>query len=303
MNPLELKARYERGENISSLLRQSKGTSQNTDEIIELAYDLQSGTYVKGMKEEMETFNLRWAYTGEIVDVIKQYCPAPRSFFKGGAGECVTLVPMLKHLACHIRHVRGVDMCWSRLAYGRNWLRENELDHVQLAMGTLSEIPFVENAFDVAVTSHSMEPNGGREEEILMELHRITGNYLFIAEPCYELADEAGKARMDRLGYVKNLEGIARRLGYNVVENRPLKSPMNPLNPTSVLVISKVAGCDETPVYACPVSKQKLRLYQSCYYSEENLCAYPVIEGIPCLRRSAAIVASKLPALAEPKLV
>lgn len=295
MKPLELKALYEKGENISSFLRQSTGVTQNTDSIIELVYDLQSGSYVKGMKEQPEISALRWDYTGEVVDIIKQYCPAPKSFFKGGAGECVTLVPMLKHLACDIRHVRGLDMCWSRLAYGRDWLKVNNFDHVQLAMGTLSEIPFIDNAFDIVVTSHSMEPNGGREEEILKELYRISGNYLFLAEPCYEIASEEAKARMDRLGYVKNLEGTARRLGYKVVEKRTLNASMNPLNPTVVLVISKEAELANVPEYACPVSKQKLSHFNSCYYSNENLCAYPIIEGIPCLRKSAAIVASKLP--------
>jgi hypothetical protein len=202
---------------------------------------------------------------------------------------------MLKQFGSHIKHVRGIDLCWSRLAYGRNWLKENNFDHVELAMGTLSKIPFVDNSFDIVVTSHSMEPNGGREEEIISELYRIAGNYLFISEPSYELANHEGKARMDKLGYVKGLEETALRLGYNVIANYALECSMNKLNPTSVLVISKDAELTGTPHFACPSSKKKLTKFKSCYYSNEYLCACPVIEGIPCLRKSAAIVASKLP--------
>jgi uncharacterized protein YbaR (Trm112 family) len=297
MNPLELKARYEKGENITSLLRNEKGSAVNTDDIIELAYDLQSGSYVRGMKENADVSRKRTLYTGEVVDVIKSYCPKPRSFFKGGAGECVTLVPMLQQIQHPIDHVRGIDLCWSRLGYGRKWLAENGLAHVELAMGTLSEIPFTDNSFEVVVTSHSMEPNGGRERDILSELYRISGSYLFIAEPCYELASEEGKARMDKLGYVKGLEQAARELGFDVVENRPLQHSMSPLNPTSVLVIRKEASVAPKPVYACPKSKRELTRFDSCFYSNEQLAAYPVIEGIPCLRSSAAIVASKLPEL------
>ena len=295
MKPTELKSRFEQGENISSLLREAQGRSENTDEIIELTYDLQSGDYVKGMQENPEIAQRKWDYTAELTAIIKEFCPTPTSLFKGGTGECVTLVPILKQFNCAIEHVRGIDMCWSRLAYGQRWLAENGLDHVELAMGTLSAIPFIDNAFDAVVTSHSMEPNGGRETEILTELYRIAGNYLFLAEPGYEIASEAGKARMDRLGYVKGLEQTARDLGFEVIDNRPLQTSMNPLNPTSVLVIKKPAALVPQPEYACPSSKLKLQRFDTCFYSNEYLCAYPIIEGLPCLRQSAAVISSKLP--------
>lgn len=297
LKPTDIKTLYDQGENITHLLRQSDQSGINTDEIIELAYDLQSGSYSKLMLDDVGTSNKRSAYISEVVGIIKKYCPEPKSLFKGGTGECVTLVPMLKGFDCEIAHIRGLDISWSRLAYGRHWLAQNNLKHVQLAMGALSHIPFLDCSFDIVVTSHAMEPNGGREEEILRELHRIAGNFIFLSEPCYEIADQAGQDRMDKLGYVKDLEGTARRLGFNVVEKCILKHSMNPLNPTAVLVIAKPTNLISHPVYACPLSKKRLTQYDSCYYSNEYLCAYPIIEGIPCLRQSAAIVASKLPDL------
>jgi len=295
MTPKELKIKYLKGENITHILRDQYASNTNTDNIIELAYDLQSGNYVKGMKGDNETYNLRDKYIEEVINVIKKYSPSPKSFFKGGVGEAVTLTPMLKKMQHHIDHVFGIDMCWSRLAHGKQWLTENNLPHVNLAMGTLSEIPFEDNSFEIVVTSHSMEPNGGREEEILKELYRIAGQYLFICEPCYEIASAEGKARMDNLGYVKNLALISQNLGYNIIDNVIINNTMNPLNPTSVLIIKKGESFSNNPKYACPVSKEQLIKYDSCYYSQEMLCAYPIIEGIPSLRKTSAVICSQLP--------
>lgn len=295
MTPKELKEKYLNGDNITHILRELYASKENTDAIIELAYDLQSGNYVKGMKDEHKTFELRDKYIEEVMTVIKEYTPAPKSFFKGGVGEAVTLTPMLQKMSKHIEHVYGVDMCWSRLAHGKKWLKENNLSHVNLAMGTLSDIPFENNAFEVVVTSHSMEPNGGREQEILQELYRIAGRYLFLCEPCYEIACDEGRDRMDRLGYVKKLQKTAEELGYKVIDNVTVKNTMNPLNPTAILIIEKGQVFSDSPQYACPSSKTKLQKYQSCYYSEEMLCAYPIIEGIPSLRKTSAVICSQLP--------
>ena len=299
MTPKELKNKYLNGENITHILRDMSTSKTNTDNIIELAYDLQSGNYVKGMKGNSDTFNRRDKYIEEVINIVKAHCPTPKSLFKGGVGESVTLTPMLQKMQHHIDHVHGIDMCWSRLAHGKKWLEENDLSHVNLAMGTLSEIPFAESSFEVVITSHSMEPNGGREEEILKELYRIAGEYLFICEPCYEIASEEGKARMNSMGYVKNLEGIAKYLGYDVIDNIAIKNTMSALNPSSLLIIKKGQSTSDYPVYACPSSKKKLIKYKSCYYSEEMLCAYPIIEGIASLRKTSAVICSQLPEISN----
>ena len=49
MNPKALKEAYDRGENITELLRQELDSEQNTEEIIETAYDLQTGSYVRAL--------------------------------------------------------------------------------------------------------------------------------------------------------------------------------------------------------------------------------------------------------------
>ena len=50
-NARELKEAYARGENITSLLRTEQGTSANSEEIIEIAYDLQAGRYIAALEK------------------------------------------------------------------------------------------------------------------------------------------------------------------------------------------------------------------------------------------------------------
>lgn len=50
--PKELKERYNEGQNITSLLKKMKETYTNTEEIIEISYDLQAGSYIKAMEDK-----------------------------------------------------------------------------------------------------------------------------------------------------------------------------------------------------------------------------------------------------------
>jgi ABC-type microcin C transport system duplicated ATPase subunit YejF len=51
ITPGELKSLYEQGKNISAVLRERMGIQHNTPEIIELSYDLQTGSYIAAMGE------------------------------------------------------------------------------------------------------------------------------------------------------------------------------------------------------------------------------------------------------------
>ena len=58
ITPKELKNLYEKGENISEILREDLGLSKNNQEIIEVSYDLQSGSYIESMNQaETVKFN------------------------------------------------------------------------------------------------------------------------------------------------------------------------------------------------------------------------------------------------------
>ena len=62
-------------------------------------------------------------------------------------------------------------------------------------------------------------------------------------------------------------------------------------NPTGFLVIRKKAFEDNegyNPI-CCPVTNAELKKYNDAYFSKESLLAYPILGGIPCLTKQAAI--------------
>jgi uncharacterized protein YbaR (Trm112 family) len=296
ITPQQLLDAYERGENITQILRQAGGVSQNTQEIIEMAYDLQAGSYVEGMADPRKRKFVAH-YSAAIANEIRKLVKHARNVLEAGIGEATTLSGVLKSLRHDPRSAYGFDISWSRVAEARRWLARESLPGVHLCTASLSEIPYGDNAFDIVYTSHAIEPNGGNEIPILKELYRVTAGYLLLFEPSYEMADAEGKRRMRTLGYCRGLETKSRQLGFEVLEVRRFEHRSNPLNPTMALLIRKFearSGRKQRPLYVCPVLKTPLKKRKGVMASTPGLLVYPIIDGIPCLRTSNAIVASHL---------
>ncbi len=292
MHPQELKRAYERGENITALLKGLDGTKQNTEENIELAYDLQTGSYVKAL-DDPAALRHKELYTQAIADVFRGLGPIT-SLLEGGVGEGTTLSHVLDALDSPSVAAFGFDLAWSRVRCARSWLDSRGHSGVGLSAASLFHAPYADSSFDVVYTSHSIEPNGGHEPAILAELFRVTSRYLVLLEPAYELAPNEAKQRMDQHGYCKDLVGHAEQLGMKVLRHELFPHSANPLNPTAMTVIEKSASVGPVvPQYACPSFRTTLTQFSDCFYSEESARAYPIIGGIPCLRRESAIIASK----------
>ncbi len=292
--PRELQQAYQEGDNITAILRQAQGQDQNDEEVIEAAYDLQTGSYVAAMASP-EMARHKEDYAAAIAREIEALI-TPVSLLEAGVGEATTMSGVIRALALDPAKAYGFDLSWSRVAYARNWLESQSLPGVTLCTGSLFHIPFADNSIDVVYTSHTVEPNGGKEEPILRELYRVTRHWLVLLEPCFELAGENERQRMERLGYCRNLAGICRNLGYEVVKHQLFPLTVNPLNPTGIIVIRKpkVAIMQEH-VLACPKFRTPLQEIGGMLYSPEALAVYPVLCGIPCLRPESAIMASKYP--------
>jgi len=289
--PRELKVLYEQGTNISAHMRRERGVQSNTEEIIEVAYDLQSGSYTAAMKDA-KTAKYQDSYTAEIAKTILSLC-TPASILEAGVGEATTLSGVLSHLGVAVSSY-GFDLSWSRVAFATRWLQQQGMTGTTLCTGNLFHIPFFDSSIDVVYTSHSIEPNGGKEEPILRELFRVTRNFLILLEPGYELAHDEARQRMDSHGYCRNLQGTAVSLGYNVLEHKLFPFTANPLNPTALIVIQKDEDAKvPSDVLACPKFKTPLQRIGGMLFSPEALVVYPIIGGIPCLRIENGIFASK----------
>jgi uncharacterized protein YbaR (Trm112 family) len=174
-------------------------------------------------------------------------------------------------------------------------LKQYSVEGATLLTGDLFATPFRDNSIDVVYTSHSLEPNGGREKEALKELFRIARKYVVLLEPAYELAHESAKARMRKHGYVTRLQEAAVELGYTVSEHRLFDICSNPENPTGLTIIPK--HCSESQpndVLACPVTNTVLEERDMFLFSEKGMLVYPKIMGIPCLLPQNAVIATHL---------
>lgn len=288
-----IKTLYDKGENIIQFLKSQASRQQNTDEDILISYDLQAGSYTQLIKERYDLFSPIFE---EYVAVINALGPI-NSLVEVGVGEATTLANVWRQLANRPQFVGGFDISWSRVRCAKRYFSEiNPSVDAQLVVGNLFESPYADNSIDVVYTSHSIEPNGGREAEALSELYRIASRYVVLFEPAYELTDnQAAKERMRSHGYITRILETCRELGYHVAQARLMKHPVNPLNPTGLFLIEKSASAPPKEAdLCCPVTKSIFVTSSDSgsLFSPGSLLAYPVIQGIPCLLPENGVVAT-----------
>ena len=291
MHPKKIKEAFARGENITSLLKKVADHKQNTEEIIETAYDLQSGSYVKLLDSPQHKAHRELSGKGIAAEILN--LTNPKSILEAGIGEGTGFSFVVQNIGESIQYAHGFDISWSRIATCRNYLEKQDMSNTFLSVASLLHMPYVDNSFDFVYTSHAIEPNGGHEEPILRELYRVTSRYLILLEPGYELASPEAKARMEQHGYCKDLAGCAGRMGMRVIKNQLFPHTGNPMNPTALIVIEKQPGANSAvPQLACPRFGDPLEDSVDSLYSSQSLRAYPKIKGIPCLRIGDGIIAS-----------
>lgn len=285
-----LKQLYLENVNIINYLKNLDGSENNSTEDIMIGYDFQAGTYIEGYKKNKA---LKDEYCSCLSFIIEKLNVKYDSLLEVGVGEGTTLGVLINCLREKPKKCYGFDISWSRIKYAKNFMKELKINNVQLFTGDLFCSPLKDNSIDIVYTSHSIEPNGGKEKEALEELYRITNKYLILLEPSYELACEEARKRMVRHGYVTKLYSTALQLGYDVIVHRLFDVSVNPLNPTGIMIIRKKSEGKFFEPLCCPVTKTGIIKKHNAYFSEESLLAYPIIDDIPCLLPENAIIATK----------
>lgn len=293
LTPRQVKELYDRDVNVLRFFREEFGTQRNTTGAIQLAYDLQTGSYIDRLRWDPEHGARLEGYTDKMLAYLAPH--EPDSILEAGVGEATVLCPLVNKLPRRPSRVAGFDLSWSRAAYARRYAAGFGGLQPEFYTGDLFRIPAVDDAYDLVYTSHAIEPNHPREREALRELHRVTRRWLVLFEPSYELGGELTRKNVEEHGYCRNLPGIARDLGFDVVTHELLDFIHTPRNRTAVLVIrkSESAAASREADLACPHCHQPLALIRGQYFCGECFLVFPVIDGIPCLLPGNGILASK----------
>ncbi len=279
---------YKDGGNIMSYLKTITEQNTNSKEAIMISYDLQAGSYIKRVEEN---FSFTDEYTAKISWVLNNLGPYD-TLMEAGVGEATTLCNVFKKLVHKPKRTYGFDISWSRIKFAKKYAEKFAIDGLFLFTGDMFSIPLNDHSIDVVYTAHSIDANGGKEEECIMELYRIAKRYLILIEQSYEFAGDEGKQRMKKLGYATEIYNTVLSLGYNVIEYRLLGVSSNPLNPTGIIIIEKNEDRQAGFELACPITLTELSLERGSYYSKDSLLAYPIIDEVPCLLPENAIIAT-----------
>lgn len=295
----EAKKAYAEGKNVTELLRAQKNTNINTSEIIETAYDLQAGTYIEHVTKNPKQASL---YTNELAQILDNHIKSGDTLLDIGTGELTTLSLLMSALINKPSEVYALDISWSRIYKGIDFAKNKmgeEYQRVTPFVSDISEIPLLDKSINLTTSSHALEPNGGKLKELLMELFRVTIDKLVLFEPCYEINSKEGKERMDKLGYIKNVDGVVKDLGGELVEKVTIKNTSNPLNPTACFIIKPPAmGAqplqERNSIFSVPGTNIPLKKIEDFYYSNETGLCYPTLKNIPILKSNCSILATSL---------
>lgn len=292
---IQLRQAYDRGENITSLMRAKDNRDTNSVEAIEIAYDLQTGSYIAGLSDPAMAQYLS-DYSAELARRIDGL-DVGQSILDVGTGEGTTFAAIVDQAGWRDKSLAAFDVSWSRTHFASQYLRTKDLS-VTLCTADIAQIPFATSSVDTVIASHALEPNGGRERELLSELYRVCARYLILLEPSDELGSDATRERMKKMGYISGLRRHAESLGLKVIRHELMDTVVNPANQTALLVIEK--GQDHsagTFEFTSPGSDEVLLQTPSedggFLFSRDEGLAFSRLGGIPHLRRSHAVLASK----------
>ena len=286
---------YKQGVNIMRHFRESESresSEPNSINGILAAYDLQAGSYVQLLDDPNHAKSVQ-SYTAAVAAILDGYAPA--SVMEAGVGEATTFANVLLNMRHKPSHALGFDISWSRLAVARDFIREKNVEG-QVFIGDLAHIPIESSAVDVVFTSHSIEPNRGRERPILKELFRVARRYLVLLEPSNELGTEETRKHIEEHKYCVDLYRCACELGFQVTEHRLFDHVRNPHNQTALMVIAKqtdFSSQSSAGFFACPECLSSLMLHKGNYFCAECLVVYPIVAGIPCLAMAHRIIATR----------
>lgn len=289
---------YAENNNVTEFLKNELQKDYNTDEIIEIAYDLQAGNYIKNTNQNRANKDL---YACELADILKPHLEHQSSLLDVGTGELTTLSLILNQINNMLLNVFAFDISWSRLYKGLSFFEQNcnnKNIKLQTFVADIKCIPLPSKSIDIVTSNHALEPNRNNLENLLKEIFRVAKNKCIFFEPSYELNCDEGKRRMDKLGYIKNIEGTVSNIGGKVIDIKLLKNIENILNPTACFIIEppKTLSTSEQKEIKFTVPGTDINLVkEECFYkSSDTGLVFPILKNIPILKNKYGVLATAL---------
>jgi len=262
------------------------------DEMI--SYDIRAGADIELFWKDR---TLTCSVVDKIGDILKQLHMSSGRILECGSGEGIKLTCLVNQKGFDYSWAMGIDISWSRVRKAQEFAYQYSRDggvSPSFIIGDIFNLPLKNNSVDVVYTMQGIYAMGGREKLCIKELYRVASKYVVMIEPSYEFASNTARKRMDDLKYVKNLPEVAESLGYKIVKYEPFGVDSNPMNPAAVLVIKKDEMTAEGNPLCCPVTGKDIELVGNAYYAKDALLSYPVLNGVPCLKKNFAIVTAKM---------
>ena len=287
---------YKNNLNVTDYLKKYLKVKNNNSEIIEIAYDLQAGSYIEST---IKNWAYREKFTAELASELNKFLLPHSTLLDIGSGELTTLTLTLNKLKV-LHKVFAFDISWSRIYKGLKFFKDNSKNESTLFcpfVADIKSIPLASNSIDIITSCHALEPNGGNLNILLKELFRVAKDKLVLFEPSYELNSKKGKLRMEKLGYIKGIEKEVKKLG-GIMENiKLIEDPVNSLNPTTCYIISVNKNSYDLQTnqkFTVPGSDLELEMNDNFMISKDTGLSFPILKNIPILKSELAILSTAL---------
>lgn len=298
---LEARDIFLKGKNITTFLKEKLNTDENSSALIELSYELQSGSYIKNYHNDPRFLNL---YIKEISEIVNNKISKNCSILDVGCGELTTLSLLLKSLKIKPKRLYALDLSWSRIYIGLNFaksiLSSSDYKKIIPMISDISEIPFADKSIDFTITNFALYSSHGKLDTLLTELFRVSNNVILF-EPFYEIASIEGQRRMDKLGYIRNIEQIINKLGGAITEKIILSNNANELTPAACFIIkpnSHIENSDSKSKskveFTIPGSNFLLTKQDNFYISLDTGIIFPIVKKIPIFKNKTSLLATCL---------
>jgi hypothetical protein len=273
---------FKNNKNIVKTLRKR---GLNKSDCIELAYEIQAGSYTNGFT------NSHLVRNKAIHSIINQFTTLADINSVGvfGIGEAMNWIGY----DGGIQNLYGVELSYSRLRWAyKNLNKISDINSFQLIKGDASEKIFNDNSFDISITLHSIEPNGN--EQGAKMLHNVidsSSKYIILFEPDYSTADEKMKKRMESNDYVRNIsDELSKISSVNIIDKFIMDIQQNPDNLTTCWIMEKNNKVLSLPnKMVCPFTNGALVEDNGSLYSPKGGVIYPKINEFIFLNKKDGV--------------